>query len=83
VNRVVPDDECLDEALKLAGEIAALPPVAVALTKRLISRAADLDGDYELDRAYATYLRTEEASGGSIEQAKRDHQRGRVPEKTD
>jgi enoyl-CoA hydratase len=83
VNRVVPDDECLDEALKLSGEIAALPPVAVALTKRLISRAADLDGDYELDRAYATYLRTEEASGGSIEQAKRDHQRGRVPEKTD
>jgi enoyl-CoA hydratase/carnithine racemase len=77
VNRVVSDDQCLDEALGIASEIAALPPVAVALTKRLISRAAALDDDYELDRAYATYLRTAEASGGALEQAKRDHQRGR------
>ena len=58
----------------LAHEIAALPPVTVALTKRLISRAAGLDDDYELDRGYASYLRTAEASAGLLEQAKRDHQ---------
>jgi enoyl-CoA hydratase/carnithine racemase len=74
VNRVVPDDACLGEALQLAAELAALPPLTVALTKRLMSRAADLDDDYELDRAYASYLRTAEASGGVLEQAKRDHQ---------
>ncbi len=78
VNRVVPDDHCVDEALRIAREIAALPPVTVALTKRLISRAAALDDDYDLDRAYASYLRTAEGSGGMLEQAKRDHQRGRT-----
>jgi enoyl-CoA hydratase/carnithine racemase len=75
VNRVVPDDDCLDEAMRLAKEVAALPPLTVALTKRLVSRAADLDGDYDLDRAYATYLRTAEASGPLIDQAKRDRTR--------
>lgn len=74
VNRVVPDVECVDEALQLATEFASLPPLTVALTKRLMSRAADLDDDYELDRAYATYLRTAEATGGILETAKRDHQ---------
>lgn len=74
VNRVVPDDRCLDEARQLAVEIASLPPITVALTKRLISRAADLDDDYDLDRAYASYLRTPEATGGMVDQAKREHQ---------
>jgi enoyl-CoA hydratase/carnithine racemase len=77
VNRVVPDAQCVEEALGIARELAALPPVTVALTKRLITRAAALDDDYELDRAYATYLRTAEASGDILEQAKRDHQERR------
>ena len=81
VNRVVPDDACVEEALRIAHELAAMPPVTVALTKRLISRAAALDDDYELDRAYATYLRTAEASGGILDQAKRDHQGRRTNER--
>jgi enoyl-CoA hydratase len=74
VNRVVPDDACVDEARQLARELAALPPLTVALTKRLMSRAAGLDDDYDLDRVYATYLRTEEASGGAVDRAKEAHQ---------
>jgi enoyl-CoA hydratase len=75
VNRVVPDDACLDEAMKLATEIAALPPYAVALTKRLITRAADLAGDYDLDRAYATYLRAPDWSDPLKERGTRERQK--------
>ena len=32
------------------------------------------DDDYDLDRVYATYLRTEEASGGAVDRAKETHQ---------
>jgi 2-(1,2-epoxy-1,2-dihydrophenyl)acetyl-CoA isomerase len=40
VNRVVAPERLLDEALELAAEVAANPPVAVQHTKRLIDRVA-------------------------------------------
>jgi enoyl-CoA hydratase len=39
VNRVVPVERCLDEALKLAGEIAARAPVAVRIGKAMVNQA--------------------------------------------
>ncbi|HET6845282.1 MAG TPA: enoyl-CoA hydratase-related protein [Anaerolineales bacterium] len=41
VNRVVPVDRCLDEALALAAEIAARAPVAVRLARRMVLRSFD------------------------------------------
>ena len=42
VNRVVPAERCLDEALALAGEIAGRAPLAVRLGKEAINRAFEL-----------------------------------------
>jgi enoyl-CoA hydratase len=39
VNRVVPPERCLDEALALAGEIAARAPLAVRLGKEAVNHA--------------------------------------------
>jgi enoyl-CoA hydratase len=39
VSRVVPADQLIAEALKLAGRIAELSPVAVALAKQAVNRA--------------------------------------------
>jgi 2-(1,2-epoxy-1,2-dihydrophenyl)acetyl-CoA isomerase len=36
VNRIVPDEDLADEALGLARELAALPPLALSATKRLV-----------------------------------------------
>jgi enoyl-CoA hydratase len=58
VNRVVPDDECLEVALELARQLAERPPLALALTKQLMSKAFALDDDYELERSLASFLRT-------------------------
>lgn len=41
VNRVVPEELYLSEALKLAGEIAAMPPVAVKMAKEAVLKAFD------------------------------------------
>ena len=53
VNRVVPDEQLVDEAMELASELAALPTKAIGLTKRAFNRAVlpDLDRrlDYEAD----------------------------------
>jgi enoyl-CoA hydratase/carnithine racemase len=57
---VVPDDQCLKEAQAMAEEIAARPPLTMALTKRLVHRAMATDEDYELERAYAYLLRSTE-----------------------
>jgi enoyl-CoA hydratase/carnithine racemase len=56
VNRVVPDDQLVSTALEWAEEIAALPAVAVAFTKQVLSRAMALDEDYDFARALASYL---------------------------
>jgi enoyl-CoA hydratase/carnithine racemase len=45
VNRVVPADRLLDEALALAEEIAENAPLAVRWTKRVMREAADLADD--------------------------------------
>jgi enoyl-CoA hydratase len=50
VNRVVPDDHCLDEAPSVARQLSELPAVALAFTKHAMSRAMALDDDYDLDR---------------------------------
>jgi enoyl-CoA hydratase len=60
VNKVVPDAELMTEAMSLAQEIAARPPLTMALAKRLIHRAMDVDADYELERAFAYLLRSTE-----------------------
>ena len=41
VNLVVPAEETLDRALQLAGQIAAMPPIAVRSAKAMINRAAE------------------------------------------
>ena len=41
VSRVVPHDELMPQAIALAERLAALPPLAVAETKRMVVRAGD------------------------------------------
>jgi enoyl-CoA hydratase len=62
VNLVVPDGQCLSAAIEMAGGIAQRPPLAVALTKRLISRAAGVHENHDLERTVAYFLRTTEDS---------------------
>ena len=50
VNRVVPAARLLDEALKLAGRIAANDALAVRLTKQAINRSLDIAGMREAMR---------------------------------
>lgn len=52
VNRLVPEGRALDVALELAGEIAALPRLAVRLAKQAVLRAFDtpLEAGLELER---------------------------------
>ncbi|MBI4374934.1 MAG: enoyl-CoA hydratase/isomerase family protein [Elusimicrobia bacterium] len=45
VNRVVPVESFLDEAKKLAHEIAAQPPIAVRMAKEAVLKALDMDLD--------------------------------------
>ena len=54
VNRVVPVESCLEEAKKLAREIAAKPPVAVRLAKEAVGKALDLSLENAL--AYERHL---------------------------
>lgn len=54
VHRLVEPDELLPAAQALARELAALPPVALRLTKRAAYRSYDLDVDAALELA-ATY----------------------------
>ena len=57
-SEVVPDDEVLDRALELATKIAALPPVAVRLTKETVMAGADaaLDTGLLLERRAMEFL---------------------------
>ena len=41
VNKVVPAESVLAEAVKIAAELAAMPPLALALTKRAINRSLE------------------------------------------
>ena len=51
VNRVVPQGQLMDEALYLAGKLAALPKAAMAQTKRLFYEVLDLPLEESLKRA--------------------------------
>jgi enoyl-CoA hydratase len=67
VNRVVPFEELLKEAKKLAAAIAAKPAIAVRMTKEAVLKAQDLtlaDGlDYE-SRLFALLFSTEDQKEG-------------------
>ena len=67
VTSVVPADETLDEALKLAARIAAQPPVAVMAAKQAILRAHELSLSAGLDferRAFFLLFATDDQSEG-------------------
>lgn len=53
VSRVVPDDELLPAALALAKRIAANPPHALRMTKRLMMQAREMSLDQHLESAAA------------------------------
>lgn len=58
VNRVVPVERCLDEALKLAAEIAARAPLALQLGKEAVNYAFDsfLSEGLDAERRAFTFL---------------------------
>ncbi|MBX3052031.1 MAG: enoyl-CoA hydratase/isomerase family protein [Caldilineaceae bacterium] len=67
VNRVVPVERYLDEALQLAGEIAARAPVAVRLGKEAINSAYELslaEGLAAEERAFYLLFSTEDQKEG-------------------
>jgi enoyl-CoA hydratase/carnithine racemase len=51
VNRIEPEDRVLEEALYLAGKLAALPKAAIAQTKRLFYEVVELSLEEALQRA--------------------------------
>jgi enoyl-CoA hydratase len=51
INRVVPDDQLLEESMKLAREIATIDPVAIGLTKKAINRTYEVQGFREAIQA--------------------------------
>lgn len=67
VNRVVPADAFLDEALKLANEIAARAPIAVQLGKEAVNHAFEsslTDGIAHERRAFYLLFSTEDQKEG-------------------
>lgn len=65
VNRVVPAESLLDEALALAATLAERPPEALAATRRLTGEVAGMTGGEAFDHMFdviATRLRSEEHS---------------------
>jgi enoyl-CoA hydratase len=52
VLKVVPTEVCLEEAMRLAREIAARPPIAIRLAKEAVLKAFDttLDAGLEFER---------------------------------
>jgi len=47
VNHVVPQEEVLDEALKIANQIAACPPITIKVIRRMMHRGNDDDYRWE------------------------------------
>jgi enoyl-CoA hydratase len=58
VNKVVPLDDLMTEARSLAEEISTRPPVTVAAIRQIINKSLDLMEHYELERAWAYFLRS-------------------------
>lgn len=67
VSRVVPHDTLMDEALAMAGKIAALPPHALRLTKSLLRQGQTSSYDQALDTA---------AMAQAMSHATEDHREG-------
>ena len=65
VNKVVPVESYLDEALKLAGQLAAMPPLALQAAKRSILNAYSVDSalKYERDQFYALFDTEDQKEG--------------------
>jgi len=67
VNRVVPTATYLDEAIKLAGEIAKRAPLAVQIAKNAINKAEELaltEGiDYERRSFYLLFASADQKEG--------------------
>ncbi|MEM0173089.1 MAG: enoyl-CoA hydratase-related protein [Sulfolobaceae archaeon] len=69
VTKVVPDEALLDEALRLANEIASKPPLAVELAKEAVNRALETNLQQGLDierRNFILTLATEDAKEGMM-----------------
>ncbi|MCW5877516.1 MAG: enoyl-CoA hydratase/isomerase family protein [Anaerolineales bacterium] len=67
VNRVVPAERCLDEALELATQIAARAPLAVRLGKEAVNRAEEThlaDGIAEERQAFYFLFASEDQKEG-------------------
>ena len=67
INRVVPVEQCLGEALKLANEIAARAPLAVRLGKEAVNHAFEsslADGLADERRAFYFLFSTEDQTEG-------------------
>ena len=67
VNRVVPTERCLDEALKLADEIAVQAPLAVLAAKKLINQAYELtlnEGLHQERQEFYNLFATEDQKEG-------------------
>jgi enoyl-CoA hydratase len=67
VNRVVPVDKCLDEALKLAEEIASRAPLAVRVAKKMINQTYErtlTDGLAEEKQQFYNLFSTEDQKEG-------------------
>ncbi|WP_242124003.1 crotonase/enoyl-CoA hydratase family protein [Sphingobium sp. Sx8-8] len=54
ISRVVPHDSLMDEAMAMATKIAAMPPHALRLTKRLMRQGQSISYDAALDLAAST-----------------------------
>lgn len=67
VSRVVPHEALMDEAMALAGRIAALPPHSLRLTKSLLRQGQTSSYDQALDAA---------ATAQAISHATADHREG-------
>lgn len=67
VNRVVPAERCLDEALELAAQIAARAPLAIRLGKEAVNRAEEThlaDGIAEERQAFYFLFASEDQKEG-------------------
>jgi enoyl-CoA hydratase len=67
VNRVVPVERCLDEAVELASEIAERAPLAVRLAKEMVNRAYESflqEGMEEERRAFYTLFASQDQKEG-------------------
>lgn len=67
VNRVVPVERCLDEAVSLAAEIAGKAPLAVRLAKEMVNRAYETtlrDGMEEERRAFYMLFASQDQKEG-------------------